>query len=110
MKVEVGQKLWLVPDHRRAMGREVTVTKIGRKWASLSGNWDRFDMASGYLDGGYSSPGRVYRNQEEHEAMIRRDTLAASLISRLYLRNLPIEVTEADIRQAAALLRLEIEP
>ena len=35
MKLEVGQKLWLVENNHSRTQREVTVEKVGRKWAQV---------------------------------------------------------------------------
>ena len=57
--IEVGQKLWFVPNERRhSDGYEVEVTKIGRKWAELGHAKLRIDLSDLIADGGrYPSPG-----------------------------------------------------
>lgn len=69
-KVVIGQKLWYVPrELRRADPREVTVTKVGRKWADVSGGHGRINVETLEVDGrGYSSPGKCWRSREEYEA------------------------------------------
>jgi hypothetical protein len=65
----VGQKLWWVYfDSRRVNeGREVTVTKVGRKWAELD-NRDRIDVESLVADGrGYSPDGRCWVSKEAYD-------------------------------------------
>ena len=43
----VGQKLWYVPSYGyRRDGHEVTVEKIGPRWATLSGNCGRIDKTA----------------------------------------------------------------
>lgn len=70
MKLSVGTVVHVVfpaprhgaPDRRRDM----RVTKVGRVWATLESG-DRFDIASGRLDGkGYASPGRVWESSDEY--------------------------------------------
>jgi hypothetical protein len=107
----VGQILWYVPaDMRWSKPREVTITKIGRKWITL-GNFGRIDIKTLHVDAGaYSSPGRCYLSQEDYETERSADAAWHELreaIGRLYRRpsNLPISA----IRQAAALLGIEIE-
>lgn len=63
-----GQKLWMVPRHRY-MGepREVTITKVGRKWLTLD-NRHRAAVDGLTLDGGeYMSPGVCYLTRQEWE-------------------------------------------
>lgn len=68
-KLFAGQVLLYVPhDLRRAAPYEVTVTKVGRKWAEISGR-NRIDVKTLALDArGYSSPGRCWRSLAEYEA------------------------------------------
>jgi hypothetical protein len=108
MKLEVGQKLWWVPSHRHNMSeREVTVEKVGRKWATLDCGY-RIDVASLVADvGGYSSPGKCYPTREEWSAENALGTAwseFASDIRNRYRR--PEGVTIEDIRQARELLKL----
>jgi hypothetical protein len=71
MKLNVGQTLVFVPSgFRRGQPTEVTVTKIGRKWADIEGTFytDRIEIDTLHADGGkYSSPGRCYLSREEYE-------------------------------------------
>ena len=76
-RLKVGDVLWYVPSthyNRTAQGQSVTVTKVGRKWATLDGTWHdlRVDMDDGWrADGGeYRSPGRAYRSREAYEARV----------------------------------------
>lgn len=65
----VGDKLWMVPS-QRYMGdaREVTVTKVGRKWLTLDNGY-RASAADMWLDGGgYTSPGSCYASRAAWEA------------------------------------------
>jgi hypothetical protein len=65
-KLEVGQKLWFVPNERRGKPYETTVTKVGKKWASI-GYRIRIDIETMWADGGkYSSPGRCYFSEQEY--------------------------------------------
>lgn len=67
--VEVGQKLWWVgsPLCGYPNQAEVTVVKVGRKWADLN-NRQRIDIATMRADGnGRSSPGTCYTSQKEYE-------------------------------------------
>lgn len=67
MNVKVGQKLWFVPNERHGNPREVTVTKVGRKWFETDGYTPRISVESLKADGGqYLSPGRCYLSKSEH--------------------------------------------
>jgi hypothetical protein len=68
MALSVGQKLWFVPyEHRRNPPHDVTVTKVGRKWATLD-NGHRIDVETWQADGGdCSSPGKCYPDRAAWE-------------------------------------------
>ena len=67
----VGQKLWCVPSQRRGSPHEVTVEKVGRKWANI-GYRDRIDIETLRIDGGeYSSPGTCYVSKQAYEDEIK---------------------------------------
>ena len=69
----VGLKLFVAFNDRRSgnLNKEMTITKIGRKWLTLGDGWDsvRVDADTMHLDGrGYSSPGDAYLSQEDWES------------------------------------------
>ncbi len=69
--IQVGQKLWRVASRRRGgNGFEVTVSKVGRKWAELDGYaTGRIDLETLCVDGGnYMSPATCYLSRESYEA------------------------------------------
>jgi hypothetical protein len=92
----------------------VVVSKIGRKWVSISRNGHdagRFDPESGYVDGGqFSSPGRVWRSAAEHDAEAERvrvwDLLKSAI--RSHIGGPRPDVTTDDIRAAAKALKIEL--
>ncbi len=98
MGLEVGQKLWWVPSHHPKLACEVTVIKLGRKWATLNNQY-RIDMATLCADGGqFSSPGRCYLSQKRHEEEVVRDQAWAEFredISHRY--RVPSHLTIEDI-------------
>ncbi len=107
-KPNVGDVLWLVPTSRHSKSREITVTKVGRKWAYYGEGWqrDRFDISTGCVDGGgCSSAGRVYASRDEHEKRIAAGE-AWDRLRRLVDRQWhPPEGVDAErIEQAIALL------
>lgn len=65
-KYEVGQTLWFVT---RETGREVMITKVGRKWLGI-GCLGRINRETLELDcGGYTPTGKCYLSQEAYEAL-----------------------------------------
>ena len=105
--ITVGQRLWFVyEDHRRGEPREITVIKVGRKWAQLS-NYYRIDINTMVVDGGvYPSPGKCYESQKHYEYCCAANKLwDATRNGMRYV--VPVGVTLNDIKQARKLLGLE---
>lgn len=68
MDLVPGQTLVYVPnDARHHKPTEVTVERVGRKWAYLAGNMGRVNDDLNMDGGGYSSPGRCYGSWSEYE-------------------------------------------
>lgn len=61
---KVGDKLWFVPGDNRRDGREITVTKIGKKY--FYADYTKFDAASWEEMSDYS-PGRCFISKDEYE-------------------------------------------
>jgi|SRR6185503_4260576 len=120
----VGQTVWFVPARRNALGdaregRELRVTHVGRKWASLetiptqpghiSYEFGRCDKATGCIDGkGYSSPGRCWASQAEWQTWAARHNAWQSLrteLQRLW-GPVPDGVTLEDMAKVRELLKL----
>jgi len=51
MKLAVGQKLWLVPTRGYGHEREITIERVGRKWAYFDRD-RRLDPTTLKIDGG----------------------------------------------------------
>jgi hypothetical protein len=114
-KLEVGQKLWFVPSERRYRDGdcEVTVVKIGRKWATLDRDWFgnqlRIDLEHWYADGrGYSSPGRCYESQDQYGVIKLRDD-AWSRFRQVVARTYSVECDFHAICRAATELGLDFQ-
>lgn len=109
---QVGQELYFVPNSmvsRRESPHTVTITKVGRKWLTLS-NYYRVDRDDLRADGGnYSSPGRCWLSQEEYEKACRL-ALAWEQF-KLHLQNIPrpAMLTLDKIREARRVLGMESE-
>ena len=114
-KPVVGQVVWVeIGRNRKPAGEEATVTKVGRKWATLSG-WrgQRFDVETWRLDSASCvSSGNVYPCREDREKEISRIRAWRNLSDAIdrYRYGAPPNVTIEAIQQAAELLGLEVKP
>ena len=82
--IEVGQQLWYVPSYSRYENSTfVTVSKIGRKWATVEpARYPRFDLGTLRADGGvYSSPGTYWLLKKDYDESV----LASDLWQQLKL-------------------------
>lgn len=104
----VGQTLWYVP--RRGSSQEVTIEKIGRRWATLAPHWcGRIDITTLAVGGGqYTSPAQCYLSEGAYTKW-RTDLELWFLFRRLLDRTTMPQGGADAIRQAAALLGLELE-
>lgn len=103
----VGQKLWWVPAQKHyPEAQEVTVVKIGRKWATIDLRNYRINIHTLRADGGdYLSPGHCYLDRATYEDERDREALYSSIRQRLGGR-CPAGVSLDDLRQAERLLGL----
>jgi hypothetical protein len=106
--VKVGDVLWYQPSDTRYKGHEITVTKVGRKYAYFEHN-SRFSLDKGIHDcPGYSPLGRVYADRTIREAEAALASAWLSLRKDFDCRWKPPEgVTTEAIQQARALLGLD---
>jgi len=112
-KFIVGQTLWFVYNNtysnRLRLDCEVTITKVGRAWLTLSSG-HRIDKHTLEVDGkGYASDGRCYLSREKHE-----EEIAVAQEWKKFLRFLqakgyrvPNGATVESIAQAMRILKLE---
>ena len=72
-KLEVGMTVFMVVNRNRVLTCEVTISKVGRKFAELDyGRNYRILIADWSIDGGdYMSPGRCYPSEAEYLAEIK---------------------------------------
>lgn len=107
-KLVVGQKLWYVPNRARECPLEVTVEAVGRKWATIDRR-NRISVETLEADGaGYSSPGRCYLTRREWEDEQERLAAIRAFRSRVGEWSWGKGITTDAIRQAAALLGIEL--
>lgn len=81
VSLTVGQELWFVHrEDRSGAPRTVTVTKVGRKWASIDYWGLRVDINTLVAQGnGYASPGRCWINREAWDAELEREAAWSKL-------------------------------
>lgn len=118
--IKPGDRFFVVEDRTRNRVHTTwaTVSKVGRRWANFKRDGftrelkeDRFDMEDMTIDSaGFTSPGRVFRSEEEYAAEGRRQALWREFqqrIGRLY--NLPPKITAIDILKAADALGFRLK-
>ena len=108
-RLRVGQNLWWVwRNGRRGEPCEVTVVKVGRKWAELSNRY-RIDLIGMWADGGkYMSPGACYLSREHYEravALSRKWLRFQNAVRRRSSEGTTIDAIEA----AASALGIELK-
>ncbi len=109
-KPEVGDMLWFEARPRYGASGPVTVTKVGRKWASYGPSYrrDRFDITNGEVDGyGYEPHGRVWPTQTDALVDARRCKLWQAVELGMGY-HAPEGVTIDDIEAAAKLLKIPV--
>jgi len=93
MKLEVGQKLWYVPNSSRDNQQEVTIQNIGRKWAKAD-YVSKIDINTLEVNGGqYSSPGRCYLSKEEYDNYVLIRSVWTELAKKITMYKLPDGMT-----------------
>ena len=76
----VGQEVVVRRNYGPRTTETATITKVGRRWATLRHEWERFDLATGLLDGRqFSSPGEVWPDMTSYEAAERLDAYLATV-------------------------------
>lgn len=105
MKIHEGQKLWFVGDHRyhgHDFQIEVSVEKVGRKWAILD-NGARVNIKTFRTD----SFAKCYLSKEDYEEERNLNNAWYDLVKKVRgWGPVPDGVTEDDIKKASELLKL----
>ena len=107
--LEVGQILFIVPSRHYGKPYTATITKIGRKWATIVQyrRPQKVDMQSLWLDGGeYSSPGLAYLSEQEYRDEEARKEYWINLYRRL--SHTPPACKLETMKQIAELLGMDI--
>jgi hypothetical protein len=109
--IEVGQKLWFVPNRNgRGYPREVTVSKLGRKWITLAEPYEpRINRETLIADGGnYISPGRCYLDKQAYEQDQELQKRWRLIQWRfMHVSSKPDHITDADLADLERILRVE---
>jgi len=109
MEYTVGQKVWFAPySGHHGVACELTVTKVGRVWATL--NDGRYRVARGLsaVDGDKrASPGALYASEEVYQEFIAVVTAWNGLKKAMGYYP-PVGITRSDI--AAAYVNLRLRP
>ncbi len=101
-----GQSLWWVGSDNAKTQRAVSITKIGRKWATLS-NGHRIDIESMAVDGGgYNPPGECYESQQAYEQAIALLVAWQKFTRDVRDMQRPTHMTIEKIAQVRALLSI----
>lgn len=104
-KITVGQTLYYVPC--RGSPREITITNVGRKWAYFGRRDERVNVETMVVFwGGYE--GHCYLSAADYEAELSADKAWNALYSKIWPKNRRHGITAAAIREAAALLGVDI--
>lgn len=113
MTLTPGMKLFYVSGRSHIGSHEVTVERVGRKWAYLAGPYGlrddfRIDIDTLQIDRrGPFSLGRVYASREEWEAINARRKMWERFRGNVPFHP-PTGVGTDDIRKAAALLGIDL--
>ncbi len=100
----VGNSLWWVSNYNAKTQEAVTVTKVGRKWATLS-NRHRINVDTMAVDGGeYVPPGRCYSSRAAYEQEAMASAAWDALRRDIQDAKRPDHVTMDKIFLARALL------
>jgi hypothetical protein len=106
MIYQPGQTVYVVlTGYGNPRESEVTIKKVGRKWATFDGyGGNRFDMHTGYVDG--FGGGRVYASKDEYaheKALDAAWTRIRNSIDRAW--NRPEHLTLESMRAVEDILR-----
>lgn len=109
MKLQVGQKLWWVPNHGCfGSPREVTISKVGRKYATIDrGAQIDIETLLQKPQRGYSSIGKCHLSREVWEAERKLFSTWQNFHRRL-CHTPPANITLDDILATAARWGIEL--
>lgn len=105
---QIGQKLFVDLWRGHGQNREMTITKIGRKWLELDGGRYRAAIDGLAIDGnGYSSPGQAYLSEAAYAEWSEAQSAWSSFAKEVrHTYRKPDFATVEKIKQARELLGL----
>ena len=105
---KVGQKLFVALERGHGQSREMTITKIGRKWLELDGGGYRAAIDGLFIDGnGYSSPGQAYLSEAAYSEFCEAQSAWSSFANTVrHTYRKPDLATAEKIKQAREILGL----
>ncbi len=108
MSLEVGQKLWFVPNSRRGNPKEVTVEKVGRRWATLDIS-ERVDVNTLEVDAGeFTTWATCYLSEEDHRKIVELSVAWSDFAQELRsMYSRPKSVTLEDIVKCREILGMK---
>ena len=98
-KLKVGQKLWLVPNRSPHYAREITIMKVGRKWAISYNVRHRIDAMTWLPDtrSGFYADFSLYESKAQHD-----EEVALNLSRKLFKSRVNQEIDNCTIDQITA--------
>lgn len=103
VEYEVRQTYWFQGLNRNR-SETVTVQSIGRKWVNLS-NGHRVAKGSSYADGGeYSSPGRLWKSEDDLNRWTERNLLWRKFKSYIQYQDVPVWINDDQLESMIKLV------
>lgn len=100
-----GQQLFWVPSDRRdGPGKFVTITRVGRKYLELN-NHRKVYIESLKEVTQYGSGAKCFETKEEHDAIVRRESLWAELKNVVSGYRIPDDITIEKLENALQALK-----
>lgn len=107
-KPEAGMEVFVKPTNRRSSFTS-TITKVGRLYATLSGDRYRMRLSDWRIDGeGRSSPGTCYPSEAYYNEKIALITAWNKFSRTIMYTTVPDGATVETIEQAAKLLGVKL--
>ena len=110
MKLTPGQVVWYVPNYGSTHSRNLTITKVGRKWAETEDRHLRIELGTTDVhETNYGLRGTVYESKELWERAARLQAAWDDLRLDTYRRRWrPAHMTLEAIVEVRRLLGLEV--
>lgn len=112
MTLTPGQVVWYVPNYGSTYARDLTITKVGRKWAETDSRGLRVEIGTNVVsERDYGERGIIHESKEVAAELARLDAAWNDLrIDAYNRRSRPAHMTLETIAAARRLLGLEVMP